>query len=102
MHYSWQGELFEWRGPSPFNFIAMTDDDGADLREIANEVTYGWGVIPVRVRIGRTEWTTSLFPRQGQYLVPVKDKVRRAESLTIGDRVKVQMWIEPRNGRPAQ
>ncbi|MDO8390979.1 MAG: DUF1905 domain-containing protein [Actinomycetota bacterium] len=102
MHSSWTGELFEWRGPSPFHFIAMTDDDGADLREIANEVTYGWGVIPVRVRIGRTEWTTSLFPRQGQYLVPVKDKVRRAESLAIGDQVKVRLWIEPRNGRPAR
>ena len=102
MHYSWQGELFEWRGPSPFHFIAMTDDDGADLREVANEVTYGWGVIPVRVRIGRTEWTTSLFPRQGQYLVPVKDKVRRAQTLAIGDMVALQMWIETRNGRPAQ
>lgn len=80
----------------------MTDDDGDDLREIANEVTYGWGVIPVRVRIGRTEWTTSLFPREGRYLVPVKDKVRRAESLTVGDQVPVQMWVEPRNGQPAR
>lgn len=102
MHYSWQGELFEWRGPSPFYFIAMTEDDGADLREIANEVTYGWGVIPVRTRIGRTEWTTSLFPKQGQYLVPVKDKVRRAERLAVGERVQLQMWIEQRHGRPAQ
>ncbi|MDO8361936.1 MAG: DUF1905 domain-containing protein [Actinomycetota bacterium] len=101
MHYSWKGELFEWRGPAPFYFVAMTDDDGDDLRDVANEVTYGWGVIPVRVRIGKTEWTTSLFPRQGQYLVPVKDKVRKAERLAVGDNVKVQLWIEPRNGRPA-
>jgi len=102
VHASWTSELFEWRGPSPFFFIAMTDDDAADLREIANEVTYGWGVIPVRVRIGRTEWTTSLFPRQGQYLVPVKDKVRRAESLSVDTPVAVQLWVEQRNGRPAR
>ena len=102
MHYTWTGELFEWRGPSPFHFIAMTANDGDDLREIANEVTYGWGVIPVRVRIGSTEWTTSLFPREGSYLVPVKDKVRRAETLTLGDRVAVQMCIEQRHGKPAR
>lgn len=80
----------------------MSAADGDDLREIANEVTYGWGVIPVRVRIGATEWTTSLFPREGRYLVPVKDKVRRAEALALGDRVAVQMWIEQRHGTPAR
>lgn len=101
MHYSWTGELFEWRGPSPYYFVAMTDDDSDDLREIANEVTYGWGVIPVRVRVGRTEWTTSLFPRDGRYLVPLKDKIRRAEQLVVGDSLHVQMWIEQRHGRPA-
>ena len=101
MHYSWTGELFEWRGPSPYYFVAMTDDDSDDLREIANEVTYGWGVIPVRVRVGRTEWTTSLFPREGRYLVPLKDKIRRAEQVVVGDSLHVQMWIEQRHGRPA-
>lgn len=101
VHYLWTGELFEWRGPSPFYFISMSPTDSQDLREIANEVTYGWGVIPVRVRIGNTEWTTSLFPREGNYLVPVKDKVRRAEAITLGDRVAVQMWIEQRHGKPA-
>ncbi len=102
MNFSWTGELFEWRGPSPYYFIAMPEADSDDLREIANEVTYGWGVIPVRVRIGRTEWTTSLFPRDGRYLVPLKDKVRRAESLALGDRVDIQMWVEQRNGRSAR
>lgn len=102
MHYSWQGELFEWRGPSPFHFIALPDADSDDIRDVAKEVTYGWGVIPVRVRIGATEWTTSLFPKEGRYLVPVKDKVRRAEHLSATDRVAVQMWIEPRHGRPAR
>lgn len=101
MHYTWTGELIEWRGPSPFHFVAMSTADSDDLREIANEVTYGWGVIPVRVRIGATEWTTSLFPRDGRYLVPVKDKVRRAENLAVGHAVGLQMWIEQRHGRPA-
>ena len=101
-HYDWTGELIEWRGPSPYYFVPMTEDDNEDLHEIANRVTYGWGVIPVRVRVGRTEWTTSLFPRDGVYMVPMKDKVRRAEHLQLGDEVRLEMWVEQRHGRPAR
>ena len=54
-------------------------------------LTYGWGVIPVQVRIGDTEWETSLFPKDGCYLVPLKDRVRRAEGLDEGDEVTVYM-----------
>ncbi len=42
-------------------------------------------MIPVRARIGATEWNTSLFPKDGLYVVPVKDAVRRAEGLDEGD-----------------
>lgn len=59
---------------------------------MAKLVTYGWGVIPVGVRIGKTEWKTSLFPKDGLYLVPLKDMVRKAEGLAEGDRVTV--WLE--------
>ena len=57
-------------------------------------VTYGWGVIPVKVRIGRTDFTTSLFPKGDLYLVPVKVAVRRAEGLELGDQVKVSLSLD--------
>ena len=60
---------------------------------MAPVVTYGWGVIPARVRIGLTEWTTALFPKDGGYLVPVKDAVRRAEGLALGDHPAVEVSI---------
>ena len=56
-------------------------------------VTYGWGVIPVRVRIGATEFQTSLFPRDGGYLVPLKDAIRRAERIAEGDDVAIRLSI---------
>jgi hypothetical protein len=59
-------------------------------------VTYGWGMIPVRARIGATEWTTSLFPKEGRYVVPVKDAVRRAEELDEGDTVVVRLTVDAR------
>ena len=57
-------------------------------------VTYGWGVIPVAARIGDTEWPTSLFPKEGTYMVPVKAWVRKAETLDVGDEVELSLTID--------
>jgi hypothetical protein len=50
-------------------------------------------MIPVIARIGQTEWKTSLFPKDGRYLVPLKDSIRRAETLAEGDTVTVQLEV---------
>ena len=86
-------DIWYWRGPSPFHFVTVPDDGCARLREIANDVTYGWGMIPVHVRIGETTFDTSLFPKEGRYVVPLRDVVRRAEGLEIGAAVPVELTI---------
>lgn len=93
MHMEFAGEIWSWRGPSPFHFITVPDDGCAAIRALAPVVSYGWGVIPVRVRIGHTEWSTSLFPKDGRYLVPIKDVVRRAEGLSEGDVATVELTV---------
>ena len=72
MDLEFRGEIFHWRGPSPFHFVAVPDDPSAAIEAVASMVTYGWGVIPFEVRIGTTDFTTSLFPKDGGYLVPIK------------------------------
>ncbi len=57
-------------------------------------VSYGWGMIPATAQIGGTVWTTSLWPKDGRYVLPVKNAVRRAEELDIGDSVLVRLSIE--------
>ena len=57
-------------------------------------VTYGWGVIPVTAQVGETEFMTSLFPKDGRFLVPLKDRVRRAEGLELGDVVQLRLTID--------
>jgi hypothetical protein len=52
-------------------------------------------MIPVAAQIGRTRWTTSLFPKDGGYLVPVRASVREAEGLAIGDTVEVRLTVSP-------
>lgn len=87
------GPIWYWSGPSPFYFVTVPDEQSSDLKAVSGFVTYGWGMIPVIARIGKTEWKTSLFPRDGRYLVPLKDSVRRAETLDEGDTVAVQLEI---------
>lgn len=101
MDTTFSAELFEWRGPSPFYWLALPDEMCDYVREEAGRATYGWGVIPVSVRIGGTDWETSLLPRDGGYLLPVKQLVRTKERFGDGDTVMVVLKVAPRNGRAA-
>ena len=93
MKLNFTGELIEWRGPSPFYFVAVPEALGAEIKAAANLISYGWGVIPVTVRIGQTDFTTSLIPRQGIYLVPIKNVVRFGESLSLGGLVAIELAV---------
>ncbi len=93
MQLTFDAEVIEWRGPAPFYFLAVPGPLCEDLRVAARDVSYGWGVVPVSVRIGATTWTTSLFPKDGGYLVPLKDRVRSAEDIAEGDRVEAVLTV---------
>ena len=88
------GELWFWRGPAPWHFVTVPDRESAELESAAALVTYGWGMIPVEARIGSTAWTTSLWPKDGRYIVPVKTWVRKAEGLELGDVVTVRLGVD--------
>ena len=93
MNIEFNNKILFWRGPAPWFFVAVPGQESRELKEISNLVTYGWGVIPVQVRIGNTEWATSLFPKDDHYLVPLKASIRKAENLQEGDNVTVQLAI---------
>jgi hypothetical protein len=90
------GRLIEWRGPAPYYFVPVPDEESADIRAVAAIATYGWGVIPVEARIGEIAFETSLFPKDGGYLLPLKDAVRKPHALRAGDDVTVEMTIRLR------
>lgn len=87
--FSIVGEIFEWRGPSPFHFIQISSEISETIRSDAKLLSYGWGVIPIRGKVGNTEFTTSLIPKDGNYLVPIKDVIRKNEDLVIGDKIEI-------------
>lgn len=93
MILEFSGNIWFWRGPAPWYFVTVPARQSRDIKEISALVTYGWGVIPVHARVGKTEWKTSLFPKDGRYLLPVKVSVREAENLEEGDRVAVRLEV---------
>jgi hypothetical protein len=94
MDLEFSGEMWFWRGPAPWHFVTVPDEECGALEAASSLVTYGWGMIPVAARIGATGWTTSLFPKDGRYIVPVKAWVRNAEGLEVGDLVTVRLAVD--------
>lgn len=91
--FIFSGAIFEWRGPSPFYFIEIPSAQSAKIKERASQLTYGWGVIPVTGVIGDTEFTTSLIPKDGLYLLPIKNVVRFGENLEVGQEVQAKLSL---------
>ena len=94
MQLTFTATVFEWRGPAPFYFAAVPDKQAEAIREISRRVTYGWGVIPCKVKVGKTELSTSLFPKNGGYLVPLKDALRKPEGIVVGAEIKITVSID--------
>lgn len=94
MRLEFSGELWFWKGPAPWHFITVPEDDSGAIDDVADVASYGWGCIPVTARIGDTDWKTSLIPKDGRYLVPIKTDVRKAEGLELGDTAGVRLTID--------
>jgi hypothetical protein len=93
MNLEFDGPIWFWRGPAPWYFVTVPPPECAALKAILQRVTYGWGMIPVTVQIGKTRYKTSLWPKAGSYIVPIKASVRKAETLEEGDTVTVQLEV---------
>ena len=93
MKIKFQGSMIEWRGPSPFYFVPVPEGSSKKIRAMAGQLTYGWGVIPVLGKIGKTDFSTALIPKDGLYYLTIKNAVRFAEKLEVGSEVTVSITL---------
>ena len=91
-----EAEVIHWRGPSPYFFAPIPEHHGDEIKKVAKLATYGWGVIPVEAAIDGVMFGTSLLPKDGSYLLPLKDDVRRQCNLTAGDSISAVITIRLR------
>ena len=94
MKVTFSGEVWYWRGPPPHYFVTVPAEPCQDLQRVSGLVSYGWGMIPVTVGLGSSTWTTSLFPKDGGYIVPLKAHVRAREGVDEGQTVTVELTVD--------
>ena len=92
--YAVRAQVWRWKGGN-WHFANLSARQSAEIRRRFGATARGWGSIRVRIRIGATEWSTSLFPsRQNKtYLFAIKADVRKAEDIGEGDRVTAVVHI---------
>src|SRR5688572_14713713 len=91
--FEFSGKIWYWKGPAPFYFVTIPPEESKEIKAMERNVTYGWGMIPVVANIGSTEWKTSLWPKDGAYILPLKDVVRKAEKMEEGELVAVRLEV---------
>jgi hypothetical protein len=89
LRFVFKGRVFEWRGPAPFYFVSTPEPISEQIEELKRELTYGWGVIPARITIGKTKASTSLIPKNGSFYVPLKNEIRIPNSIELGDEIQI-------------
>lgn len=75
------GETAQW------HFITLPKVVAKQIKDRVGKSTRGFGSVPVTVTIGKTTWTTSIFPDKvsKSYFLPVKAAVRKSEDIEAGE-----------------
>jgi hypothetical protein len=97
--FEFVGSVVEWRGPAPFYFVRVPEEESDDIKFAAKGIEY-WGQVPVTVRINDTEFTTALFPKDGVYLIPLRVSARKAAGIDVEAALDTTVEVGLDVGRP--
>ena len=96
MEIEFASEVYRWtaRTDAHWYFTDVPEELSADIRELVEPFTRGFGSVRVDASVGDTRWRTSIFPgSSGSYSVPLKRAVRDAEGLVEGGPVIVRLAL---------
>ena len=91
----WQGEK------AVYHLVSFTDEAAeaiathAVLQRLEFGKRRGFGSVKVMAQIGETHWKSSVFPqnKQSEWILLVSKKVMRAEDLTPGASIRVELEL---------
>ncbi|MGB9359263.1 MAG: DUF1905 domain-containing protein [Acidimicrobiia bacterium] len=92
--FTFSNPLWKYGGANTWVFVTLPAGLSDEIADLVPQQP-GFGSVRVAVRIGETEWSTSLFPdsKLGSYVLPVKRAVRDRERLSFGDTVEVRIRL---------
>jgi hypothetical protein len=88
-------KVWLYNGHSAWHFISLPKTLSAKIKKLFLGLERGWGSLPVKVKLGESEWRTSIFPdtKTNSYLLPLKAGIRKKEHIKAEDKVKVSLEI---------
>ena len=93
--FEFDAEIWLYEGDAAWHFITVPPDISDQIEALTSGQRKGFGSVPVRVSVGTTTWSTSLFPdsRRQAYVLPVKKEVRNREGLSVGSQASVTLEL---------
>ena len=104
---SFVAPVWLWTGKGAWHFVSVPVEQAQALKQLdeVRNIAFngrkrrGWGSIPVQVSVGASNWETSVFPnsssspQSGEYVLPLKSIVRKAENIAVGDNLQIRLSI---------
>ena len=94
--FPFEAELWLWEGDAAWHFVTVPPEISDEIEGRSSVLARrGFGSVRVRVTIGPSTWSTSVFPdkTRAAYVLPVKKDVRARAGVVAGDVVGVQLEL---------
>ncbi len=90
-----KGKVFVWPGDAGWHFVGLDKKTSSEIKQKYKNKIYGAGFIKIKASIGKSIWTTALFPYKTQeiYLLSIKKQIRKKEGVFQGDHLNIVFEI---------
>lgn len=93
--YQFKSKILVFVGPTDWYFVDLPKDISEEIKDVTELNDRGFGAVRVSVKLGESEWQTSIFPqaKKGQYMLPLKKTIRKENDLDYDDDVEVEIKL---------
>lgn len=95
LEFEFVTKLWEYSGKGSWHFVTVPKSISDDIKTFTKHKATGFRTIRVSVKVGSSDWLTSLFPdsKSGAYALPVKAAIRNVEKINEGDDLQVYLSV---------
>ena len=97
----WKSRYDEGNDKGAWRFARVPEDISLKIKELQQKEIKkgrkrrGWGAVYAKAKVGKSEWTTSVFPdrHSATYILPLKKEIRFEENLYDGEEFHFSIGI---------
>ena len=95
IEYRFTVEIWRTEAPGGWHFVSLPKEISMEIRQTLKLKEQGWGRMNATAKIGQSQWQTAIWfdTKKNTYLLALKAEIRKKENLSIGNKVKVIIWV---------